>query len=194
MFNKARSSLGGIGYDLRVYDAWRPVDLQEELFWYYLKLFTIKPFGLEEFFSSCQNGEQIVNKLSELPQGLQDKLKEVNRQYVSWPSTDVKCPSPHATGGAVDVWLFEDDKPADLGVPFDWMEASAGAFYHLGSSVQPWPSGDDLAVNFRREILIRAMVSAGFTCYPHEVWHFNFGNQMDAVVRGGGARYGYVEP
>lgn len=185
MFNSARTILRGVGYDLRVYDGWRPVGLQETLFWYYFKLFTIKQFGLEDFFSLCQTGKQISDKLTTLPQGLRDKLMEVNKQYVSWPSTGAVCPSPHATGGAVDVWLFEDDMPVDLGVPFDWMEENAGAFYHLNNDAKPWQCEDSSAVNFRREILLRAMICAGFTCYPHEIWHFNFGNQMDATVRGG---------
>jgi D-alanyl-D-alanine dipeptidase len=95
-------------------------------------------------------------------------------------------------------WLngkkFPYGKPVDLGVPFDWMETNAGAFYHLEEDAEPWPGGDQFAVNFHRELLLRTMVTAGFSCYPHEIWHFNYGNQMDAVVSGKTARYGYIEP
>jgi len=38
------------------------------------------------------------------------------------------------------------------------------------------------------------MTKAGFSCYGPEIWHFNHGNQMDSLVKGGMAAYSYIEP
>jgi D-alanyl-D-alanine dipeptidase len=120
-------------------------------------------------------------------------MREANRTFVSWPSKDPTCPSPHATGGAVDVWLVEEGSTANLGVPFDWMEEDAGTFYHLKRRRSRF-SGNDSKVCRNRSKLILAMANAGFSCYGPEIWHFNYGNQMDALVKGGAACYSYIEP
>jgi D-alanyl-D-alanine dipeptidase len=193
MFAVAREIVKEVGFDLKVYDGWRPVALQEQLFWYYLQSFSAPDLGLKEF-ELCQTLGEVEQTFLGLPDDIRDCLKEANRRYVSWPSSDAAQPSPHATGGAIDVWLSRDGEPADLGVDFDWMEENAGVFYHLGGSPKWQSSGDPATIRFNRELLIRAMVTAGFSCYPHEIWHFNFGNQMDALVSGEPARYGYIEP
>lgn len=192
MFKAARAELQSLGYDLKIYDGWRPVVLQEVLFWYYMERFTIKRLGLARHFAGCKTGEQIAAAFQELPPDVREKLRQENTQYVSWPSQDPKHPSPHATGGAVDVWLYEKGRPAELGVPFDWMQANAGAFHHLTGA--GWHSGSAEVVRKNRETLLRAMLGAGFSAYPHEIWHFNYGNQMDALVTGQSARYGYITP
>lgn len=84
--------------------------------------------------------------------------------------------------------------PATLGVPFDYMEESAAAFWHLKHPDASWPEGNPHEVRFNRELLLRAMTTVGFDCYPHEIWHFNYGNQMSALVSNEVARYGYIEP
>lgn len=179
-------------YGLIVYDGWRPVELQENLFWYYMKKFTVVKLHLEEQFTYAESSQEVKKIFLELPEGLQRKLKELNRVYVSWPSSDILCPSPHATGGAIDVWLYKDSQPVDLGVPFDWMQEEAGAFYHM-RTVRNKFLYDDVVCN-NRTLLQTAMVASGFSCYPNEIWHFNLGNQMDALVRGGYAFYSYIEP
>lgn len=133
MFLEARHYLLQLGFDLKIYDGWRSVELQETLFWYYLQQFTVASFNLQDQFIDCKTTVQIKDRFLSLPSTLQAELKEANRQYVSWPSTNRRCPSPHATGGSIDVWLYRDGKPADLGVPFDWMETNASAFYHMGA-------------------------------------------------------------
>lgn len=189
----ARSFLIKMGFDLRVYDGWRSMHLQENLFWYYMKLFTAKCFGKEKDFSNLQDPSSIKEYFSMLSPEVQSTMIEANRTYVSLPSNNPFCPSPHATGGAVDVWLFKDEKAANLGIPFDWMEEDAGAFYHLKFKRKRFP-GNDRKVCKNRELLLNAMINAGFSCYGPEIWHFNYGNQMDALVKGGFAKYSYVEP
>lgn len=180
------------GYDLKVYDGWRSIELQENLFWFYLREFTAAKFELSQRFASLDLG-QVRDEFNGLPEVTQTSLREANRVYVSWPSKDPKAPSPHATGGAIDVWLYQNGVPVNLGVPFDWMEEDAGAFYHFRLRRSRF-KGNDRTVCWRREVLLLAMVKAGFTCYGPEIWHFNCGNQMDALVRGGPARYSYITP
>lgn len=191
-FQIARSILQSQGYDLRVYDGWRSIELQERLFWYYLREFTVAKFGLAQTFVYL-NIDGVRTAYNALPETMRKTLFDANRTYVSWPSKDPDAPSPHATGGAVDVWLYQDGEAVNLGVPFDWMEESAGAFYHLRLN-RPRFKTNDRRVCFHRERLLLAMLRAGFSCYPPEIWHFNYGNQMDAFVRGGVARYSYIEP
>jgi len=73
------------------------------------------------------------------------------------------------------------------------MEDDAGAFYHLKLRRKRF-HGNDQEISRSRNILLYAMTQAGFSCYGPEIWHFNYGNQMHALVAGGCACYGYFEP
>lgn len=189
----AQFGLQSKGFDIKLYDGWRSVALQENLFWHYMYAFTAARFNQKKHFDELKDFDEIRAYFETLPQDLQTTMREANRTYVSWPSRDPIAPSPHATGGAVDVWLFQDDLPINLGTPFDWMEEDAGTFYHLKLRRKRFP-GNDRRVCTNRTQLILAMAQVGFTCYPPEFWHFNFGNQMDALVKGGPASYSYIEP
>lgn len=197
---KARKRLLPRGLDLKVYDGWRSVELQESLYWYYMRAFTARKFyQIESYEQHHQLDNDIRSYFSSLPADMQTAMHEINRVYVSWPSKDSASPSPHATGGAVDVWLFRNGTEADLGVPFDWMKEEAGAFYHLKLRRKSFAcnkrfSYHDQLVCRNRSQLILAMARAGFSCYGPEFWHFNYGNQMDALVKGGNACYSYIEP
>lgn len=189
----ARERLKSFGFDLKVYDGWRSVELQEKLFWFYMRAFTAGKFNQKEQFEQLDDFSTIKACFESLPPETQMVMREANRTFVSWPSKDPEAPSPHATGGSVDVWLFENGKAANLGVPFDWMEENAGAFYHLKLRKNKF-TGNDRKICRNRSKIILAMANAGFSCYGPEFWHFNYGNQMDALVKGGTACYSYIEP
>ncbi|MCK5511131.1 D-alanyl-D-alanine carboxypeptidase family protein [Candidatus Parcubacteria bacterium] len=190
---KARLFLQREGFDLKVYDGWRGAELQENLFWYYMRAFTAKQFGKKEELEQFNTLSEIKIRFEIFSPEIQAAMIGANRTYVSLPSKNPLCPSPHTTGGAVDVWLFKDNKAANLGVPFDWMKKNAGAFYHLKFKRKRF-LGNDSQICHNREILLLAMIKAGFSCYGPEIWHFNYGNQMDALVKGGHAIYSYIEP
>jgi zinc D-Ala-D-Ala dipeptidase len=189
----ARTILEPQGFDLKIYDGWRSIELQENLFWYYMRAFTAAKFGQGDEFGRLKEFADIKAYFNSLPPDLQTTMREANRTYVSWPSSNPISPSPHATGGSVDVWLFRGDEAVNLGVPFDWMEENAGAFYHLKLRRQRF-RGNDQQICRNRAALLLAMSDAGFSCYGPEIWHFNYGNQMDALVKGGPAMYSYIEP
>ena len=190
---RARVWLQNRGFDLKVYDGWRSVELQENLFWYYMRAFTAKKFNQGEQFNTLDGFDAIRAYFNNLSPELQTVMRDANRTFVSWPSKDPTAPSPHVTGGAVDVWIFEGQTASNLGVPFDWMEENAGAFYHLKLQRKRF-HGNDRKVCRNRSSLILAMSHAGFSCYGPEFWHFNFGNQMDALVKNNTACYSYTEP
>lgn len=190
---RARGKLLCFGYDLRVYDGWRSTELQENLFWFYLKQFTLNSFPQTQIlFENAREVSEIKNRFYQLSPTTQEALRKANCKYVSWPSKNASFPSPHSTGGSVDVWLFKDNRPLDLGVPFDWMEETAGAFFHLRKDRVKFPNDEDVC-RYRTRLIL-AMVEAGFTCYEPEFWHFNLGNQMDGLVKKTNACYSYIEP
>lgn len=191
-FLKAKKYLQCRGFNLKVYDGWRSAQLQENLYWYYMYKFTARKFNQKELFGQLSGLNEIKTRFEKIPKNLQTAMHRMNQIYVSWPSKKLISPSPHATGGAVDVWPFKNNKPVDLGVPFDYMDDSAGAFYHLKTKRKCF--SNDLQVCHNRECLLLAMVKAGFSCYEPEIWHFNYGNQMDALVKKSIACYSYVEP
>ena len=193
MFMKAYEYLKCLGLELKIYDGWRPVYLQEHLYWLYMKKFTIMKFKeLAYLFAKCSSIEEFKDKFASLSRDKQEALHNINKAYVSWPSNSYIFPSPHATGGAIDVWLFKDGSSIDLGIEFDSMEQSAGAFYHLITDRKTFQN--DESIVYYRNMLLYAMCHAGFSCYPPEIWHFNYGNQMHALVAGGKACYSYIEP
>jgi len=189
----ARQRIREIGLDLVVYDGWRSVELQENLFWFYMRAFTAAKFNKKDQFEKLNNFSEIKSYFESLSPETQSVMRDANRTYVSWPSKDPISPSPHATGGSVDVWLVQNGEEANLGVPFDWMEEEAGAFYHLKLRRRRL-AGNDQKVCKNRTRMILAMSNVGFSCYGPEFWHFNYGNQMDALVKGGIAKYSYIEP
>jgi len=197
-FMQAHEKLLSQGYRLVAYDGWRSLELQDKLFWYYMRHSTVPHFGQafeQAFFAGIapEDTETVKKNFARISHDARICMIEANRMYVSVPSKNPGKPSPHATGGALDVWLHDmDNNPVNLGVPFDYMKEEAGTFYHLKQGRRRFP-GDKKVVRARR-CLILAMVEAGFTAYGPEVWHFNYGNQMDALVKGTDAQYGYIEP
>lgn len=189
---EAREYLHKMNYDLRVYDGWRSIELQENLFWHYMREFTAKQFGKYQEVKNLSSLEMKAY-FENFPPELRSAMIGANRTYVSLPSKNVLCPSPHSTGGSVDVWLFKNNEAENLGVPFDWMEKNAGAFYHLKIKRDCF-NGNDWIICQNRNRLLSVMIKAGFTCYGPEIWHFNYGNQMDALVKRCHAIYSYVEP
>ncbi len=114
-----RETLKKQGFDLKVYDGWRSAELQENLFWHYMKLFTVEKFGLKEQFDRLASIEDIKTCYECLSPKKRRVIFEANRTYVSWPTKELSSPSPHLTGGSVDVWLYKEGKAENLGVPFD---------------------------------------------------------------------------
>lgn len=149
------------GFSLVLWDGWRPVSVQRQLYERYRG--ELESSGLEG-----------------------NELDRETLRYVSLPSEDPHCPSPHLTGGTIDLTLGDrDGNPLDMGGNFDELGERSGAFFYEGASS---------LFRERRRLLRGVMVQAGWSPYPEEWWHFDFGNQFHHARRGGVARYGPVSP
>lgn len=144
---------------LVVWDGYRPLEVQGVLFANYL--------------------DELIAVHPEMPA---DALEEAATRFVSRPSRSVVAPSPHLTGGAVDLTLGDaHGEPLDLGTDFDAFCDLAGA-----NALEDTPcTARDL-----RRLLHWAMHAEGFTNYSEEWWHFDYGNQFWGLVSGHPARYG----
>jgi len=143
------------GLSLVILDGWRPWQVQKQLFETYLDVLRQRH-----------------------PEESEDILVERTREFVSLPSVDPNSPSPHLTGGSVDVTLCGPDGVwLDMGTSFDATEpASHTAYFEPG---QPG-AALELAELYRhrRRLLYHVMRKAGFTNLPTEWWHFDYGNQL----------------
>ncbi|RXT06532.1 M15 family metallopeptidase [Ammoniphilus sp. CFH 90114] len=137
------------GIDLLVLDAWRPFEVQHALY------------------------EMIREELRQQEGMTEEKLVSELSKFVARPSEDVERPSPHMTGGAVDVTLVNSSGWLNMGTQFDEFSEKARADYYenLGTL-----SDEEITIKQNRQLLQSVMNQVGFTGYEEEWWHFNFGN------------------
>ncbi|GAA2670124.1 M15 family metallopeptidase [Nonomuraea recticatena] len=97
--------------------------------------------------------------------------------------------APHVCGAAVDITLLDADAgEMDMGTPVNaGPEESDGACYTHAPGISP-------RIRANRDLLGRAMSTAGFVNYPTEWWHWSHGDKYWALVTGAhAAHYGPVE-
>lgn len=101
-----------------------------------------------------------------------EQLEHETLKYVAFPSMDNSSPSPHLTGGAIDLTLGDDQgHPLDLGTTFDATdEKSATAYFEKHRS-------ENEVAHINRRILFHCMTQAGFQNYEEEWWHYDYGNR-----------------
>lgn len=150
---------------LVLWDGWRPLELQAQLYAGYRATLAAER-GL--------TGEE---------------LERETRRFVAAPSADPVAPSPHLSGGAIDLTLGDAaGRPLAMGGDFDELsERSRTAHYERDGLAEAERRYRD-----RRRLLCSVMAAAGFSNYPEEWWHFDRGNQADHFRVGGPARYGAV--
>ena len=147
---KAQANLPD-GYFLRIWDAWRPISLQKEL------------------YESYRHDLISAFNLSSLPE---DEQNAFISKYIAIPSENPDYPPAHTTGGAVDLTLIDKyGNELDMGTDFDDFSEKAATDYfekeeYNGSIIQK-----------NRRILNQAMTKAGFTNLPSEWWHYDCGNR-----------------
>ena len=106
---------------------------------------------------------------SEHPEWDEDAINAHTRRFVAYPELLPNRPTPHSTGGAVDVTLFEiaTGKSVDMGSGFDEpVEASVCDYYERHPHA---------VYTERRRLLFHAMTTSGFANYPGEWWHYECG-------------------
>lgn len=86
---------------------------------------------------------------------------------------------PHSTGGAIDVYLIDDHgMPLDMGIhPKDWMQDEGGVLSLTASKMI-----SATAIK-NRQIMSKALATAGFVNYPTEYWHWSYGDRYWAYIK-----------
>lgn len=150
------------GYKIRVWDAWRPFSLQQEIFETYYK-------DIVENFA-----------LSDMP--LQQQLNVISK-YVSLPNDNRMYPPLHTTGGAVDVTLLDPlGNEVEMGTAFDDFSPKAHTGYFEENPFDP-------SIRENRRILYTCMTRAGFVNLPSEWWHYSYGDRVWAYYNNTPALY-----
>jgi D-alanyl-D-alanine dipeptidase len=156
---------------LVILDAWRPVELQRQIF------DRIRSTLKSRFLDATDND-----------------LDEKTKVYVSYPSLNADAPPPHLTGGAVDLSIADKDLALlEMGTSFDHFGPEAGTRYFE----EKLAAGDllsrkeQLALKNRR-LLFHLLSNQGFTNYREEWWHFDYGDQFWGKSAGTSSPYGPV--
>ena len=111
-------------------------------------------------------------RLASANPGLDETAREkLVWRYAAKPKRRVTRPDTHRCGGAGDLTLVDaKGRELDMGTDHDGLVPEAALGFYEGSTLL---SRRERAVRDHRRILIRAMTSAGFLCYPPEWWHWS---------------------
>ncbi len=123
---------------------------------------------------------------AEHPQATPEELEAIIDEFVAIPVKRLDRPSPHATGGAVDLTLYRDGTPLDMGTGFDDFSPLA----NTDALERACPPGLENARDNRR-VLYHLMASVGLVNYSSEWWHYAYGERQWAVRTGMTPIYGF---
>ena len=164
MLIKAQSMLPE-GYRLKIWDAWRPYDVQKSIY--------------DIYFNSLKNDEK-YRYFSD------DELHEMARQFVSYPDKNKNPSFVHSSGGAVDLTVTDENgNELNMGTGFDdFSERAYTAFFEK--------SCENEAVKNNRRILHSVMEQCGFKNYAYEWWHYDYGDTFFGSITDESVKYGSV--
>jgi D-alanyl-D-alanine dipeptidase len=165
--SKVNDLLSSLGYELFLFDAYRPVEVQT-------------------YFHDHWVPEYLRKKFPEWSEA--QIIEEVGSYWAkgapSIAEIDPLSPPPHATGGVVDLTL-RSVRTKDLlfmGSSFD--EVSPISFadhFEAEGEKRTLTMSEELALMNRR-ILYSVMTEAGFAVNPNEWWHFGYGDKLSASL------------
>ena len=141
--------------NFKVWDGWRPREVQQKLYLNYWKEMAMAHPGWPE-----------------------EQIREQVETFVSIGADPSRIPL-HATGGSVDLTVVNEcGVELDMGTGFDHFGPEAAARYYE----QTGRNHEAACTN--RRILRQALTKAGFRYDDDEWWHFDYGNQIWAAVLG----------
>ncbi len=164
--------LAALGIEVFLFDAWRPQAIQR--------------FFHDVWFPDWLRQHQ--------PHLSGDALVQEVETYWAAPTAGEHSPSPHATGGALDLTLMfsETRQPLYMGGIFDDLTEDA---WTDGFERRTPQSMSDEEARANRRLLYWTMSEAGFANNPTEWWHYSWGDQLWARMCGeGAAHYGACDP
>lgn len=143
------------GLRLLIYDAYRPICVQQRLWDYYYR--EVK---------------------RENPDASQEELERKTGFFISKPSYDIRLPSLHNTGGAIDLTICTESGFAlNMGTVFDDFTNRAWTNHFESYEFS-------LEVRDNRRMLYNVMMEVGFTNLPSEWWHYDFGDKFWSYFKG----------
>lgn len=152
------------GWRLEIFDAYRPVPVQQ--------------FMVEYTFAEvCRDRGWDMHQLSQSQR--EEALKTVH-QFWAVPNLNPLTPPPHSTGAAIDLTMIDRDGQAvDMGGAIDEISPRSYPDHYVGI---PDPQAEQ--ADGHRQLLNHCMSQAGFERHYHEWWHFSYGDQLWAWLRG----------
>lgn len=162
------------GYRFVVLDAWRPPAVQKGL------------------FEACKR------KMEErFPEKSADDIVTMTRRYVALPTEDPSRPSPHTTGGAVDLTIAGPGGcllPMGSGFDEDSERSVTRYFEQKLERGEELDRKDEERLRNRR-LLFHLLAAEGFCNCSDEWWHFAYGTQAWAWEKEESAAiYGFTRP
>lgn len=150
------------GYGFKLYDTWRPYEVQYSLYYNY--------FG--ELADTGKYEDYTVRQ-----------LRELTKTFVSLPKKGGEISFVHSTGGAVDLTIVDEKgRELDMGSGFDeFSEKSNTDYYEVHDGNE--------TVRANRRLLYHVMTECGFTSLPSEWWHFDYGDKFWAFYTGEAVLY-----
>ena len=146
------------GWKIKIFDAYRPVEVQQFMVDY-------------TFNSVCQKRGKVPELLSR-----KDKENIEREVYQIWAiaSHNPHTPSPHSTGAAIDVTLVDErGSVVNMGGEIDELSERSHPNYYADNTTPQAEKYHQL-----RQLLNEIMTSAGFRRHLREWWHFCLGDQM----------------
>ena len=160
---RARSILQAAhpGWDLQIFDAWRPVAVQA--------------FMVDH---SLQTELARASPSQQADPAWRRQVEQQVQHLWAVPSGDPCTPPPHSTGAAVDLTLVDHSgEPVPMGSAIDALGPESHPEYFASDPQR-------LTAHRNRLWLRQAMLSAGFVMHPWEWWHFSYGDQLWALQTG----------
>ena len=161
---QVNDSLAPLNVELFVLDAFRPIEVQVAIFNFFM-----------EFAQSTLDDPTPEACREFVAQYAADPTNYNERDSTTWPQ--------HLTGGAIDLTLKRKgsgellymggvfDDPSEISHT-DYYENLNGCFSTSCSEAQR-----------NRRLLFWSMVEAGFSNWPHEFWHYDYGDQQWSMFR-----------
>jgi D-alanyl-D-alanine dipeptidase len=165
--HKVNELLSALDYELYLFDAYRPVEVQT-------------------YFHDHWVPEYLRTKFPEWTE--QQIRDEVGNYWAKGAPTtadvDPLAPPPHATGGVVDLTLrnMRSGEQLFMGSAFDEVsQISFADHFEVERAQRTLTMSEELALMNRR-ILYSVMTEAGFAVNPNEWWHFGYGDKLSASL------------
>lgn len=145
------------GFHFKIYDAYRPIAVQQALWDYFRN-----------------------KKRKENPNKTEEEIDKITAFCVSFPSYNVLEPSLHNTGGAVDLTITDKTgNELDMGCQFDDFTDKAWTSYYEPNCHN---NKDSEIIRSNRRMLYNVMTEVGFTNLPSEWWHYDYGDDKWAQL------------